>query len=218
MKNETDKLIKQQFESLPQALQRALTLTPWKETVKAIAGENRLDADKSQALETEAMLVMYGFEPQTDFSKNVISELSIDSGKAGNISKSINDRVFSVVLAKAEELAKTEEPTMQSAEEVKAIAQEIAPKVVVEAPKVDASRPSINLILPEPEEKLLEAPEPRASPMTLAPQEPVKGSDTIPAKTTNNIVEEKLSQVVATPAEKTTSYPDGKDPYREPII
>jgi hypothetical protein len=213
MENDTDKLIKEQFESLPEPLQRAITLTPWKELVRKVAQESNLDADKSQALETETMLVMYGFEPQAEFAKNIISELSIDSGGAGNISKSINEKVFSVVLAKAEELSQNTEPTLQSTStpEQKPETQEIAPTVVVEKAAPDTARPSINLIMPEPEEKLLEAPKPEASPVTLAPSQPVESK---PA----NIVEEKLREVVTSSPQKMTAYPDGKDPYREPTI
>jgi hypothetical protein len=125
----------------------------------------------------------------------------------------VNEKVFSVVLTKAEELSRNAEPTLQSAgtPEQKPETQEIAPTVVVEKDKPDAARPSINLIMPEPEEKLLEAPKPEASPVTLAPSQPLENKPT-------NIVEEKLREVVASAPQKAIAYPDGKDPYREPTI
>lgn len=210
MEQDTDKLIKEQFEKLPQPLQRALTLTSWKKLVGEVALGNGFGPDKAEILETEAMLVMYGFESQDDFANNLARELSIGNDQAITVSKDIETKVFSVVLAKANELAQEQpEPTLQSPSEVKSEVTQ-APSQVVVNPTPKAP---INLISPEPEEPKLEAPKPEASPVSLAKP----NSPTIAPLAPKTSEEEKPGKLPETFA-KPSAYPQGQDPYREPTI
>lgn len=189
------KLIDDQLKTLPVQLQRAITLTPWRDLVRVVAKNNNLDAGKSESLEMETMLVIYGFEPQGDFSKNLMRELSIDPGRAGMIARNINDSVFSVVLKKANDLlALDQKDTLQSTPNIKPEAQELAPKVVVETSKFKTSitTPSINLIPPPPEEKLL-------APLKPRPVAPPPAPVDTPAKPVN------------------PHYAGSPDPYREQV-
>lgn len=195
MENDTDKLIKEQFERLPQPLQRAITLTPWKNLVEEIATSNNLDAE---SLETETMLVIYGFESQDDFAGNLTSELAIGADKSAALAKEIDVKIFSAVLEQANKFASEKQETLQSTPEITPKTQEIAPMVVVEAAPTSPvgsggqAKAPINLIPPAPQVQ---------KPIALTPPNlPIE-------RPSINIVEEK----------RPTAYPDGKDPYREPI-
>lgn len=213
--DEQQKLIDEQLKTLPQALQRAIALTNWRVIAKNIATANNLDESKSKNLETEAMLVMYGFENQKDFSANIAKELGIDAVRAGVIAGEIEEKVFNVVLAKANELQESgENETLQSAVNEPVEKQETTPNVVVESPKQDdPNKKPINLIEPpkEEEEVLLEPPKPASSPVSLAPSTPQSQNTSKPKD-----FEERKKAVPEIPDNKS-HYAGGVDPYREPI-
>lgn len=205
MEQETDKLIEDQLKTLPQALQRAITLTPWRVLVKNIATANNLDEAKSESLETEAMLVIYGFQPQEELVANITREIAIDPVFASILDKEIDEKVFQVVLDKANEIAATEgEETLQSAASAPVEPLEEAPQIVVEPPKPgEANQKSVNLIPPPPEEMKLEPPKAELSPSSLSPG----GKPPL---------EERKKLVPEMPDNKV-HYQGGQDPYREPI-
>jgi hypothetical protein len=185
MDKDTGKLIADQLATLPISLQRAIAQTPWRNMVADIAKANNLGADKSEALAMEAMFVMYGFENQRDLAANIARELQVDPSRARMLDDEINLKVFSVVLARANDLENQKgEETLQSAPELQTTGSK----------QPTTLKPSINLIPPKPEVK----------PIDLL-------SSTFPKAT-----EEKLTGPVIVPPQKNT-YPDGKDPYREPI-
>lgn len=214
MEQDTTKLIDEQLKSLPQSLQRAIALTEWRVITKNIATANNLDASKSENLETETMLVMYGFENQNDFPSNVARELEIDQVRADMIAREINEQVFTAVLDKANELESQKEgETLQSATPEPVKEPETTPNVVVEAPKPDdPNKKPINLIPPpvKEEEILLEPPKPESSPASLAPSTPQ------PSSPKPKDFEERKQSVPEMPSNKP-HYPTGNDPYREPI-
>lgn len=199
MEPNQQKLIDDQFKTLPAPLQRAITLTPWRNLVGAVAKSNNLSQEQSQSLELESMLVMYGFESEDDFAGNVARELALDEARAKALASEVDQKVFAPVISKANELSQQGKgETLQTAPEAKPETQEIAPKVVVEPAKPitnnqsPITKPSINLIPPPP---------PAEKPLELKPK---------------SIVENKLSTPTVTPSVKS-SYPSGQDPYREPI-
>lgn len=118
MEQDTNKLMEEQLKSLPLALQRAIALTPWRNFVTDVSRANNLNEDQSKYLETETMLVIYGFENQNDFTNNIVGELSVDISKATAIAKEIDNQVFTIVLSKANELnIAGKEETLQSGNE-----------------------------------------------------------------------------------------------------
>jgi hypothetical protein len=212
MEQDTDRLVEKKFKELPVPLQRAITLTPWRKMVQDIAAAHNLDPEKFDDLETEAMLVMYGFQSQDDIVSNITTEVGVDKTQAEILAREIVTEVFRIVLEKAEKLSQETTVTLQNVEENKPETQEIAPNVVVEAPKPE--RPSINLIQTpkEAEEKLLTPPKAEESPVTLAP-----APSNLPAAPTpkpSNLIPEALTKT-APPEGKNPAYPGGKDPYRE---
>lgn len=110
--------MEEQLKNLPLALQRAIALTPWRNFVTNVSKANNLNEDQSKNLETETLLVIYGFENQNDFTNNIIGELSLDVSRATAIAKEIENQVFTIVLSKANELNTVgEEETLQSGNE-----------------------------------------------------------------------------------------------------
>lgn len=139
MEPNQQKLIDDQLKTLPVPLQRAIAITPWRKLVGEVAQKNSLDAEKSEKLEMEAMLVMYGFEAAHDLAANIARELGVDQSLAKKLEDEVEIRVFSVVLAKANSLAQESEETLQS-----------EPAVINNELPVITNKPPINLIKPTP--------------------------------------------------------------------
>ncbi len=104
MDTETQKLIDEQFKILPEALQRAITLTPWRNTVYDLAKLNNLDSNKTEKLETEVMLVVYGFESQNDLVKNITDNLPTDITRAKLLVEKIDEQILSEILSQANKI------------------------------------------------------------------------------------------------------------------
>ncbi len=133
MEQDSDKLIQEQLKTLPIELQRAIALTPWRNFVGNVARANNLQGDSFKNLETEAMLVIYGFENQNDFVGNIMRELSLDISRATMIAGTVDKQVFSRISNKANELA-NEKPTdtLQSTQNNAIKSTTLAPSVTVE--------------------------------------------------------------------------------------
>jgi hypothetical protein len=71
METDTNKLIQDKWESLPIDVKQALTTIPWKNRVRDIAKREMLDEENSDQLETELLLVLYGFVPPEDPKLNI---------------------------------------------------------------------------------------------------------------------------------------------------
>lgn len=133
MDQDTNKLIDEQLKTLPQALQRAIAQTSWRAFVGNVAKSNNLTAPQKESLETEVMLVIYGFEAQSDFLGNIMRELSLDIARATMIANDVDKQVFAPILEKANELqAEAGEETLQSVPEQTVESTPIASTVVVE--------------------------------------------------------------------------------------
>lgn len=133
MDQDTNKLIDEQLKTLPPALQRAIAQTSWRVLVGNVAKNSNLTDPQKESLETETMLVIYGFEPQSDFLGNIMRELSLDIARATMIASDVDKQVFAPILEKANELqAEAGEGTMQSIPEPVVESTPIASTVVVE--------------------------------------------------------------------------------------
>lgn len=181
--------------------------------MRGVAVAQGLNTDKATSLETETLLVIYSIESEEDFVGNITRELGVDATQAQMLAKGVSSQVFSVITDKANELAKGAGDTLQTTPDKPIETQEIAPRVVVEAPTAE-NKPTINLIPPPVVEKELELapPKPGESLTSLAPA----NLPTTPIEKPKNFMDEKLKQVVTAPI-RTSSYPGGVDPYREPM-
>ncbi len=133
MDQDNQKIIDEQLRSLPAPLQRAISLTPWRNIVSDISKKFNLDEKSASNLSTETMIVIYMFEKPSDFLRNIMRELSLDIARATMIASDIDKQVFAPILEKANELqAEAGEGTMQSIPEPVVESTPIASTVVVE--------------------------------------------------------------------------------------
>ena len=108
MENDTDKLIKQQLETLPRDLQRAIASVPWKTLVGQIGKENGLSDSQIEILERETMFVIYGFEPIASYTESIMREISISGDIGLKIANSVGEKILDYISSQAEIFGKEE--------------------------------------------------------------------------------------------------------------
>lgn len=94
MENNTDKLIQDQFNSLPADVKEAISRVPWKARVQDIAKREGLNAEQSTSLETETMLTLYGFVAPDSYIGNITTEVGVEEEQAERISKLVTDEII----------------------------------------------------------------------------------------------------------------------------
>jgi hypothetical protein len=92
--NDNDKLIQDQFNSLPLDVKESISRVPWRERVEDIAKRESLDTDKASALEIETMLILFGFENPDNYTQNIVTQVEIDEGMAERITKEVSDEII----------------------------------------------------------------------------------------------------------------------------
>jgi hypothetical protein len=194
MQNDTDKVIQDQFNSLPPDIREAISRIPWKERVREIAKRENLDAAKTDSLETETMFVLYGFLSPDTFTDNITSEVGVSVDQAERLSKIINDEVIGEI-EKQFEMIEALEPK-NDAPNIPSPTQESAPTQT--SPESHTESPAVPEIAPEILPKTIDGQAAHDAP--------------------KSVVEEKLTQITSAKSEPSTSgYAGGADPYREPI-
>ncbi|MEX2013872.1 MAG: hypothetical protein WD896_00775, partial [Parcubacteria group bacterium] len=206
-----EKLIENQFKKLPEALQEAIQIVPWRSVVKEIALLNKLDLSQIVAVERETMFVIYGFEDEKNYLANIMREAKLEEAVALSITAALNERVFKVIVNKVGHA----KPAPQNASAA-------VPKTQPDIHPVIEPAFAQGLVMVKKGEVAHEVPH------VEQPTE-IKEirKETIPAKPrvaepapvitpTPKQPEEQPKKEVATP--RASHYPDGKDPYREPLL
>ncbi len=190
----TDKIIKDQFESLPPEVKRALSQVSWQNEIARIAALERLTADQAVALETETMLILYGFLSPETYIDNLVKNVQIDEERAAKIANEVSEGVFEKLeqeFKKLTEKAAAEEATVQKT------ALEIPPQ---------------NLPMIEEGEVVHDVPH----------QEPITTTSTptavAPIVQETSKVEMKKEEPPIPSRPAAPAYVEGKDPYREPLV
>lgn len=192
MEQDHNKLMEKQFSKLPSNLQNAINAVPWKILVQEVGKANTLDVEQITSLEQETMFIIYGFEPPGDYISNIVREVGIPEETAEATAESVAEKIFNPILDKAEE-KNDSKPNI----DVKVGVPEIAPEVH------PASVPGETAHNTTPEEKKF---------MNMESQSTINQEVSEP-KNTNR----ESGTVPQNQDKKPISYPDGKDPYREPI-
>jgi len=94
MDDNTTKIIKDKFNSLPESIQEIILSTHYQDTLIEIAKKYQLNIEKLGILERETTLVMMGLTPTKNFEHELTRELSIDEEKGSLIVKDINEEIF----------------------------------------------------------------------------------------------------------------------------
>ncbi len=139
-----DELIAQQFSSLPPDIQAALTRLPWKERLAEIAKKERFDEVTAAALETETMLILYGFLSADHYIENIQRELVVDEEVAERVGNEVATEVFAAL---QEELDHPPAPEEKVGPQI----PELAPKnlPMIESGEVAHDVPHVETPMPE---------------------------------------------------------------------
>jgi len=143
----TEKTIKDKFDSLPLNIKTAIDQTPWKNIVSEISKENNFSIEKTMNLETETMLVLYGFEDIENYPSNLIRELRLEDNKTVEIAEEVDKKVFLEIEKKATENLKVAEPASINLSEFKEI-EPPKPELLISVPsytQTPATTPGENL-------------------------------------------------------------------------
>jgi len=109
--NETDKLIDEQFKTLPASLRQAINIVPWKAFVQEIGRANTLDTEQVAALEQETLFILYGFENPNDYIASISREMNLSEENALTIAESVADKIFTPISEKSEAYLNSATPT-----------------------------------------------------------------------------------------------------------
>lgn len=204
---EEEKLIQEQLNKLPPNVRSALSSTPWKELVGEIGAAANLSPDQLENLTRETMLVLYGFENPAEYINKLIQEIPLDEETAVIITEQVNKQIFEPIAVKVAGAA----PNSSDSNDLE-IARDILPmiepgEVAHEVPHMEA-KPTIDSP-PADAASFGEARQPTTDKMGA---EQAVGSR---KQEVGNEGEIKEAMPHVTP--KNNHYPDGKDPYREPL-
>ncbi len=110
------KEIKERFLELPESVQKIILESGWEKTTRDIVAKYNLRIDQGALVETETMLVMFGFISPDKFKPDLISDAGVDEETADQIEKEISDRIFKLIKDKII-LVTEEDEAEESAEE-----------------------------------------------------------------------------------------------------
>jgi hypothetical protein len=208
MNEEQEKLIDEQFKSLPKNNQRAIALSPWRFNIEEIGKSLNLTPEQIKIIERETMFVIYGLEPATDYIQNLTEEADMGQNIAEKIAELATEKIFEPILNKIDELDKSEITETDKKEE-----NYMIPSSNVTDPKDEAiGRLEEAANLPETGLEIASETHPQTIPGEIAHNNEIsevaetpEPSITIPPKVSGDTDQPKIT------------YPGGQDPYREPI-
>lgn len=111
--------IKERFLELPESVQKIIVESGWEETTREIVSKYNLRIDQGSFIETETMLIMFGFISADDFKKDLISEAKIDEETANKIEQDIGNNIFKLIKDKIRVVTEENIESKNSEEEVK---------------------------------------------------------------------------------------------------
>lgn len=207
MTTPAEETIKKQVQSLPPKVQRALASTDIQGPLKEIYEKHGLLLDKASALETETVLIAVGLESGEDFVDNIVKNVEVNEVEATAMAKEIDEKIFSQIRKGLQ----TDTPTDSDEEDENNIRQQI------EQPTPTGSKIA-PLHTPTPSV-------PESKPPTNLPTGKDVPTDTSAKDDTGqSIIESRLKEPMVNAFQKTEvgekvkrSYPDGSDPYKEPV-
>ncbi|MDB5194227.1 MAG: hypothetical protein JWN50_241 [Parcubacteria group bacterium] len=229
MENETDKVIQDQFDSLPLDVKEAIGRVPWKARLRDIAKREGLKAEQADTLETETMLILYGFlEPDTYLS-SLTSQVGVGEEQAERISELVANEIITDIEKQFEMIdalaPKDTTPKMAGPAPVASTPQQEAPKSILEIPpEILAKQVFLPEVAPDmlpevlPNEVAHDVPHVEPAPIIEKAPAPVV-MPAVQNEKPKSMIEEKLAQVTSAAPQtpRQDPYPKGIDPYREPV-
>lgn len=229
------KELKNKIESLPDKLREVVGGVEVEKHIVDISKKHGLHLDKVASLELETFLVLLGLEPGSDFVDNIRDELGVDFQTANKIAEEIDSTVFEGVRrrlqGRAEEGGKEETQTtsdeFEDAQEKEGGGDR--DKILKEIEKPQRVGSAIKSDSNVERETRNERVTPQEV-MDVREQENIQKGELGDKK--NNaedaILEKRMGETVLNPHQKQDQekekreaikrkYPEGDDPYREPI-
>lgn len=93
----TKDLLKEQFDTLPTSVQKAITSIDLSAILQQIVKDNKLMIDQAGGLDTETVLVLFGLEPGENFTNNLMKNLGLSSIQASVVTHDVNELIFKKV-------------------------------------------------------------------------------------------------------------------------
>jgi len=211
--NDNDKLIQNQFNSLPVDVKESISRIPWRERVRDIAKREGLDADKSLALETETMMILFGFQSADDYTKNILTQVEIDEETAERITKEVSDEILTDIEKQFEMIdAISHKNTIEVPKITQVPTNQQPPATVSPASTQNPSASSSIEVAPNNLPEIVPGQTAHNVPhveSTITPAEPKPIVPSAPiSRNENGRPNLEFPQ---------SGYQKGKDPYREPI-
>mgnify|MGYP000932982747 CR=1 FL=1 len=86
--------LKEKFDSLPQALQDAITASDYQQKLVTISQKYKLSVEQLGILEQETTMVLLGITLARDYAKELGEQLKLDETTLNNIVTDVNSEVF----------------------------------------------------------------------------------------------------------------------------
>lgn len=114
LSEQNQKLLEEQFSSLPVEIQETILESNWKEVIRRITEKYALHIDQGGALETIVFLTMLGLEEPANFTSTLKEEVRITESLALAITKEVEEGVFQKI--RQDVMRKQNEPTSSETE------------------------------------------------------------------------------------------------------
>ncbi|MFZ2149984.1 MAG: hypothetical protein WAV15_02395 [Minisyncoccia bacterium] len=219
MNAETEKIIREQMEKLPEEVRNLFANETIGEKIIEIGKRNSLNVEQLGILETETYLVMLGLVHLDDYPDELKHHLNIDDLKVNTIITETNREILSGIREKLKEAYEQTNEATDNEEEI---------KETLEGDTKILSSAGIEIInggnsVPPPKKEILPVPEKlelNANPVSFVEKiesHPILAQKlSTPTQTTSIKTEHSLDNNGNTPP--TTPYPTGSDPYRLPPV
>ncbi len=84
----------ERFKELPESVQNIILNSGWEEKTRKLVEKYKLRIDEGAFVETETMLIMFGFIPPEDFTKDLIKKMGIEPEIAQKLEREIGELIF----------------------------------------------------------------------------------------------------------------------------
>ena len=211
MENDTNKIIEEQLNSLPEELRKTILNSGWEKKVHNLAKKHELHIDQEGDLVNETFLVLLGLELAKNFQQNLTGNIHVDQATAEALVNEIGAEIFAPIREHLQNIESNEEekPEEKLGEPTEVLNREDILKEIEDPTPTN---------LPQIQQTKEVSTEPifNTEPINKIPEEPMKTPE-IPKSP--DIISQKLTSTTHQPAE-SIEVPVKKtliDPYREPI-
>ena len=203
--NEEDRLIQDQFNKLPPKLQQAIEAVSWKSSLKEISLLHQLSPEQAENFERETMFILYRFDDPKSYIDNLKRETKLDEEIIENMAGEVAEKILKPIgemvnLSKENPIIITKETKGEALKELEV--RRINAENVSSTPNAIHN----NLPIVEEGEKVHDAPSINSGQVPPLKVEEVKPSPQVKAPEPG----------FSAPVPKY-GYPEGIDPYREPL-